>query len=276
MTMSTPAPTPYRQRLDRLTTERGALCVGIDPHPPLLARWGLDDDVHGLERFARAVVEAVGDRVAVFKPQVAFFESYGAGGLAVLERVLADIRAAGALSIADAKRGDIGSTMAGYARAWLSDASPLRADAMTLSPFLGFESLRPALDSAAATGRGVYVLARTSNPEGHGVQLAADEGGRSVSQRIIDEAQAENIRTGRDHVGLVIGATHRDLGCDPSAASGSILVPGIGAQGGTMDGVRRSFGPATARVLPSVSRDVLAAGPDPRAMAQRVADLLSA
>ena len=269
------APTPFRQRLDRLTTARGALCVGIDPHPQLLAAWGLRDDADGLERFARGLVDALGERVAVFKPQVAFFESYGAAGLAVLERVLADIRDAGALSIADAKRGDIGSTMAGYARAWLSRRSPLRADAMTLSPFLGVESLRPALDEAAATGRGVYVLARTSNPEGHGVQLSADADGRPVSQRIIDEVQAENARTGLDHVGLVIGATHRDLGCDPSAVTGSILVPGIGAQGGTMEGVRQAFGPAVARVLPSVSRDVLSAGPDPAALAGRVAQLLA-
>ena len=268
-------PTPFRQRLDRTTTERGALCVGIDPHPPLLAQWRLTDDPDGLERFARGLVEAVGDVVAVFKPQVAFFESYGSAGLAVLERVLADIRDAGALAIADAKRGDIGSTMAGYARGWLSDDSPLRADAMTVSPFLGVESLRPALDLAGATGRGVYVLARTSNPEGHGVQLSRDAEGRSVSQRIIDETQAENERTGLNHVGLVIGATHRDPGCDPGSVTGSILAPGIGAQGGTMEGVRATFGPAVARVLPSVSRDVLSAGPDAGSLRDRVARLLA-
>ncbi|HEX2857045.1 MAG TPA: orotidine-5'-phosphate decarboxylase [Propionibacteriaceae bacterium] len=268
--------TPFRQRLDRLTTARGALCVGIDPHPPLLAQWRLTDDVEGLERFARGLIEAIGDKVAVFKPQVAFFESYGAAGVAVLERVLADVRDAGALAIADAKRGDIGSTMAGYARAWLSDESPLHADAVTLSPFLGVESLRPALDLAAATGRGVYVLCRTSNPEGHALQLSSDGDGRTVSQRVIDETQAENARTGLDHVGLVIGATHADLGCDPSAVTGSILAPGIGAQGGTMAGVRAAFGPALARVLPSVSRDVLSAGPDAAALAERVERLLAA
>ena len=270
----TTTPTTFRQRLDRIVTERGALCVGIDPHPPLLAQWRLTDDADGLERFARGLVAAIGERVAVFKPQVAFFESYGSIGLAVLERVLADIRDAGALAIADAKRGDIGSTMAGYARAWLSDESPLHADAMTLSPFLGFESLRPALDLAAATGRGVYVLARTSNPEGHGVQLSTGSDGRPVSQRIIDEAQAENERTGLDHVGLVIGARHADLGCEPGAVTGSILAPGIGAQGGTMEGVRAAFGPAVARVLPSVSRDVLSAGPDAAALGERVDRLL--
>ena len=134
------------ERLQTLTAERGNLCVGIDPHPSILASWGLDDDVRGLESCARGMVESLGDVVAVFKPQSAFYEVYGSAGIAVLERVLGDIRDAGALSILDVKRGDIGSTMAGYARAYLAPDAPLRADAITVSPFLGFESLRPAID----------------------------------------------------------------------------------------------------------------------------------
>lgn len=268
--------TSYAARLAAVTAARGALCVGIDPHPALLTAWNLSDDVAGLEAFARGLVDAVGEQVAVFKPQVAFFETYGSAGLAVLERTLADIRDAGALAIADAKRGDIGSTMAGYARAWLSDESPLRADAVTLSPYLGFESLRPALDAAQASGRGVYVLARTSNPEGADLQLARDAAHRSVSQQIIDQADAENrhpraaFPDGDSYVGLVIGATHTDLGCDPTSFSGSILVPGIGAQGGTMAGVRATFGAAYSRVLPSLSREILSAGPDHAALRDRV------
>lgn len=267
--------TTYADRLAQVTAERGALCVGIDPHPPLLAQWGLTDDAAGVESFGRRLVEAVGDQVAVFKPQVAFFETYGAAGMAALERILADIRATGALVIGDAKRGDIGSTMAGYARAWLSEASPLRVDAVTLSPFLGFGSLRPALDAAAASGRGVYVLARTSNPEGHDIQLARDDQGTTVAQQLIDAAQSENSSSGLDHVGLVIGATHTNLGCDPTSFTGSLLVPGVGAQGGTIAGVRQTFGSAFARVLPSVSRDVLAQGPDARALRAAVDRLLN-
>ncbi|MBX7557647.1 orotidine-5'-phosphate decarboxylase, partial [Streptomyces sp. tea 10] len=126
-------------------TVAGPLCVGIDPHPSLLDAWGLPATANGLERFALGVLEAAAERCAAVKPQVALFEAYGSAGFAVLERVLRESRAAGLLSIADAKRGDIGSTMAAYASAWLSDDSPLAADAVTLSPYLGFESLRPAL-----------------------------------------------------------------------------------------------------------------------------------
>ena len=167
--------TTYWQRLADRTNQRGTLCVGIDPHPGLLKAWGLDVNAAGLETFARRVVEVLGERVAVFKPQSAFFEAHGSAGVAVLERVLADIAGAGALSLLDVKRGDIGSTMAAYADAYLADGSPLAADAITVSPYLGFGSLQPAFDRAHATGRGVYVLARTSNPEGHEVQLALGE-----------------------------------------------------------------------------------------------------
>ena len=265
---------PYAARLADVTSARGALCVGIDPHRGLLDSWGLTDDAAGVERFGRTVVEALGDLVAVFKPQVAFFEAHGAAGLTALQRVLADIRETGALVIGDAKRGDIGSTMEGYARAWLGEESALRCDAVTLSPYLGFESLRPALDAARSAGRGVYVLARTSNPDGAGVQLATDASGRVVAQQVIDAAIAENAATD-GYVGVVIGGTHASLGCDPQGFNGSILVPGIGAQGGTMAGVREIFGAAATRVLPSVSREVLRSGPGVdalRSAAQRLLD----
>ena len=118
------------------------------------------------------MVEALGEMVPVFKPQSAFFEAYGSAGIAVLERTLADIEAAGALSLLDVKRGDIGSTMDAYAAAYLTDGSPLAADAITLSPYLGFGSLAGAIALADEAGRGVYVLALTSNPEGPQIQHA--------------------------------------------------------------------------------------------------------
>jgi orotidine-5'-phosphate decarboxylase len=127
----------YGERLSRVVAERGPLCVGIDPHPSMLRAWGLGADVAGLEACARGMVEALGAEVAVFKPQSAFYEAHGSAGVAVLERVLADIAATGALSLLDVKRGDIGSTMDAYAQAYLSDGSPLAADAVTLSPYLG-------------------------------------------------------------------------------------------------------------------------------------------
>ncbi|MEB7448800.1 orotidine-5'-phosphate decarboxylase, partial [Arthrobacter koreensis] len=185
---------------------RGPLCAGIDPHPGLLAAWGLNDDAAGLERFSLTVLEAVGEQAAAVKPQVALFERHGSAGMAVLERLLAACTEAGVLSIADAKRGDIGSTKAAYADAWLRDGSPLAADSVTLSPYLGYESLRPALDLAAATGRGVFVLGLTSNPEGASVQHVGSD--HSVAARIVDAAAAENAgaRT-LGSTGLVIGTT---------------------------------------------------------------------
>ncbi len=267
--------TGYWQRLRAATAQRGALCVGIDPHPSLLKAWGLSVDAAGAEQLARGVVEALGDKVAVFKPQSAFFELHGSAGVAVLERVLVDIAQAGAISLLDVKRGDIGSTMDAYAEAYLADGAALAADAITVSPYLGFGSLQPAFDRAHRYHRGVYVLARTSNPEGGQVQLAlcGDHRG-SVAQEIIDAATAANHASGQNAIGLVVGGTHDQLGCDLSEFNGSILVPGIGFQGGRIEDLPALFGDAVDLALPAVSRDVIGAGPDPGALQARVAELL--
>ena len=170
--------------------------------------------------------------VALIKPQVAFFEAFGSEGFAVLERTISVLTASGTLVLADAKRGDIGSTMAAYARSWLSDDSPLRSDAVTVSPYLGFGSLEPALALAKENHRGVFVLAATSNPEGGQVQLASAADGRTVSQTIVDEAAARNVDAHRlGSVGLVVGATLPHAP-DLSRLNGPILMPGVGAQGG--------------------------------------------
>jgi len=251
-------------------SSRGPLCVGIDPHPALLKSWGLADDVAGLRRFSLTVVEAVASLAAAVKPQVALFERHGSAGMAVLEEVLAESRDQSVLTIADAKRGDIGSTMAAYADAWLRDESPLAADSVTLSPYLGFESLRPALDLAAETGRGVFVLALTSNPEGASVQHVG--GADSVARRITSAAARENERyqSGLGSVGLVVGATVgsalADLDLDLAAVRGPILAPGLGAQGATPADLRATFGDAYPLVLGTSSRDILAAGPKPRGL----------
>ena len=254
---------------------RGPLCVGIDPHPGLLADWGLNDDVAGLERFSLTVVEAVASLAAAVKPQVALYERHGSAGMAVLERTLAAASDAGVLSIADAKRGDIGSTMAAYADAWLRDGSALAADSVTLSPYLGFESLRPALELAAEYGRGVFVLALTSNPEGKSVQHVG--GSESVAKRIVEAAAVENGRYAGalGSVGLVvwgaalgalllttIGSALEDLGLDLNAVNGPLLAPGLGAQGATAADLRSTFGAAYPAVLATSSRGILAAGPD--------------
>ncbi len=266
---ASPMTTPFGVRLRAAMDDLGPLCAGLDPHRALVESWGLDYSVAGLERFAMTCVEAFGGHVAVVKPQSAFFEVFGSPGIRVLEQAMARLRAAGTLVLLDAKRGDIGSTMLAYAEAYLGKDSPFAADAVTVSPFLGYGSLRPALDLAESTGRGVFVLALTSNPEGPQVQHAVLDG-RSVAASILDGAAADNAaavaRGELGSVGVVIGATVgtavQDLGLDLVAAGTPVLAPGFGAQGGSADSIRAVFGAALPHVLASSSREVLSAGPD--------------
>ena len=200
-------------------------------------------------------------------------------------RVIAGFRDSGTLVLVDAKRGDIGSTMDAYARAFLADGAPLAGDAVTLSPYLGFGSLEPAVRLAGETGRGVFVLAATSNPEGPTVQRALlahtvpAERSRTVAQAVVDAAAERNLGLHPlGGIGVVIGATLDRLDLDISALNGPILAPGFGAQGGTVDRLRALFGPTLPGVLPSSSRDVLRHGPrvvDLRDAALRVRDALA-
>ncbi|MGX7674746.1 orotidine-5'-phosphate decarboxylase [Plantactinospora sp. DSM 117369] len=257
----------FGSRLHRAMAERGPLCVGIDPHPALLTRWGLTDDVDGVARFSETVVEALGDRVAVVKPQSAFFERFGSRGVGVLESIIRQLRGAGALVLLDVKRGDIGSTVAAYADAYLDPSSPMYVDAVTASPFLGVGSLAPMFDTARKHGGGVFVLALTSNPEGASVQRAVGADGRTVAQTIIEEIS--QLNAGAEPLGsfgLVVGATIGETGHDLSGVGGPLLAPGLGAQGGRADDLRTVFGGELSRVLPSYSREVLGAGPDPAAL----------
>lgn len=289
---------PFGARLAAAMAEHGPLCAGIDPHPGLLDAWGLTDDAAGLRTFALTVVDALGGRVAALKPQSALFERHGSKGVAVLEEVVAAAREVGTLTIVDAKRGDIGSTMAGYAQAYLADGSPLAGDALTVSPFLGAGSLTPAVELALATGRGLFVLCLTSNPEGHEVQHARTAGGESVAAQVArfaaelnaaelgavelgavdleapgsaaSESSADRGTGGLGSIGLVVGATigdaARSAGVDLAAVRGPLLAPGVGAQGAGADELAAVFGDARSQVLASSSRGVLAAGPDVAAL----------
>lgn len=256
--------TGFGARLAEARLRRGPLCLGIDPHPELLTAWGLPTTAEGLAAFCDSCIEAFAG-FAVVKPQVAFFEAYGAAGYAVLERTIAALRDTGVLVLADAKRGDIGTTMAAYAAAWAGD-SPLAADAVTASPYLGFGSLRPLLETAAAHDRGVFVVAASSNPEGATVQQARfDE--RTVAQLIVDQAAVINKTASQSSnpgepgsVGVVVGATTLKPP-DLSAFGGPVLVPGIGAQGGRPEQLAGLGGAAPGQLLPAVSREVLRAGP---------------
>lgn len=279
-----PAAAPFGARLHAAMRERGALCAGIDPHRALVESWGLTYDIAGLERFALTCVEAFAGRVAAVKPQSAFFEVFGSRGIAVLERVLIELREAGTLTILDAKRGDIGSTMTAYAHAYLADDAVAPPDALTVSPYLGYESLRPAVDLATRTGRGLFVLALTSNPEGAQVQHARRDG-ESVAASIVRGAAGDNAparaRGELGSIGLVVGATVgaavTDLGLDLVAAATPVLAPGFGAQGGTVASLGATFGAARGQVLAASSREVLSAGPEPSrlaAQALRIAESL--
>lgn len=265
----------FGRRLADAVSARGPLCPGIDPHTELLRAWDLPVDADGLARFCGICVTAFAE-FAVVKPQVAFFEAFGAKGYAVLERTIAALRSAGVLVLADAKRGDIGSTMAAYADAWAGD-SPLAADAVTASPYLGFGSLQPLLDTARAHDRGVFVLAATSNAEGASVQRA-DAGGRTVAQAMVDAAATLNGESSEPGaVGVVVGATVSNPP-DLSVLGGPVLVPGVGAQGGRPETLGGFGGAQRGQLLPAVSRDILRAGPNVaelRAAAERFRDAVA-
>ena len=266
----------FGDRLAKAMAERGPLCVGIDPHPNLLEQWGLEDSAAGLAAFTEAVYEGCAPFAATLKPQVALFERHGSAGLAVLEALFARAAADGVLIVADAKRGDIGSTMKAYADAWLGSSSPLGTASVTLSPYLGFESLRPALDLADENDRGTFVLALTSNPEGKSVQhVGASESEGAVAKRISAAATAENASRQWEQMGpcgLVVGATVGqalvDLGIDLSVFNGPILSPGYGAQGASAADLYRVFAGVESQVLVNSSRGVLAAGPSVEGLAQ--------
>ena len=250
----------------------GPACVGIDPHAALLDDWDLPDSVEGLEQFAATCVEAFAGHVAFVKPQSAFFERFGAAGVAVLERTVQDIRHTGTLVLLDVKRGDIGSTAAAYAEAYLDEDSPMCADAVTVSPFLGFGSLEPFFAAAEENDGGVFVLALTSNPEGPEVQ-SASSGGVTVAGRVLARLKALNEdRTPMGPFGAVVGATIGSTEEDLEI-NGPLLAPGLGAQGGTVDDVARLFGPVARNVLPSTSRGVLSAGPDVAALRDSAAQV---
>ncbi|GEP34042.1 orotidine 5'-phosphate decarboxylase [Nocardioides szechwanensis] len=263
----------FGARVHAALAARGPFCVGIDPHSGLLHDWGLADDVAGLERFALTVVEAVAPVCSVVKPQSAFYERFGSRGVAVLERVIAESRAAGALVLLDVKRGDIGSTSQAYADAYLDPSSPLASDAITASPYLGFGSLDPMFDTARKHDAGVFVLALTSNKEGPEVQGARVEGG--ADGQSVGGLMIEHLRRLNDGAqplgsfGAVVGATIGDTDVDLDF-NGPVLAPGYGAQGGTIADIRRIFGSASGHVIASSSREVLRLGPDVAAMRDAV------
>jgi len=267
-------PVPFGARLADALVRRGRLCVGVDPHPFLLDRWGLADDAAGVREFGLRTVDAVAGRAGIVKPQVAFFERHGSAGYAALEQVLAAARAAGLLVIADAKRGDIGTSVEAYGRAWLTPGSPLESDAVTVAAYTGVGSLDPVVALARDHGKGLFVLAATSNPEAAGLQravlddgAAGRRGGASVAAGIVADvrAAADASDAAVADLGVVIGATVRlaDYGLAPhDLGELPVLAPGFGHQGAGLADIDALFGSAAPRVIAAASRSILFAGPD--------------
>lgn len=268
--------TSFGERVRAAMAAHGQLCVGIDPHVSLLEEWGLDASAAGVREFGLRVVEAAAGRVGVVKPQVSFFEPYGAAGFAALEDVMASARAAGLIVIADAKRGDIGSTMDAYAAAWLTPGAPLEADALTANPFLGVGTLSGTFDLAERHGKGVFVLAATSNADAATSQRALLPSGETVSAAIVREVSERNARTAPAgewaSLGFVVGGTvdWTDAGLQPFAPIAPILGPGFGHQGAQPADLRARYTQLASAVIASESRSILAAGPD--RLAARITD----
>ena len=218
------------------------------------------------EEFCLRVIDVVAELVPAVKPQAAFFEECGPAGVAALARVMQYARRHELIVICDAKRGDIGSTAEAYARAYLAgedpQAAPFAADALTVNPYLGEDTLRPFVDLAVHRGAGLYVLVRTSNP-GAGRFQDLTEAGEKLFERVAATVQSLNQShldtAGYGPVGAVVGATYPDELRDLRRLMPSVplLVPGYGAQGGTSADTAAAFDAAGLGGLVNSSRGVI-------------------
>jgi orotidine-5'-phosphate decarboxylase len=257
----------FADRLAGVFAGQGRLCVGIDPHSWLLSEWSLSDTADGAREFGLRVVDAAVGLAGIVKPQVAFFERFGSRGFDALEQVIRSARERGILVIADAKRGDVGSSVDAYGETWLGEGSPLESDAVTLNPFQGVGALSGPFELADRNGKGVFVLAATSNPEGIAGQKAKLASGASLARSILDGVTTWNAAhaTGPlGNVGVVLGATLDlagfELGGVPAPAP-PVLAPGFGHQGASVSELKTIFGDLADGVIVSESRALLAAGP---------------
>lgn len=260
-----PSSRPFADRALETMNEYGPLVFGLDPFGDLLVDWDLGDTPDGLDRFVDIVVEACVGTVGVVKPQSAFYERHGWRGVRSLTRLVESCRGSGLLVLLDAKRGDVGSTNEAYADAYLGPGAPIQVDAITITPYLGFESMRPVLDRAVATNSSVFVVTRSTNPEGRSIQGAVHPDGRTTEQQIVSDIARENRRTAPGAIGpigSVFGPTHGPPAFDIRAMNGLFLVPGVGAQGATAQAVASCFASCPERVLASASRSLLRNGPD--------------
>ncbi|MFN4225982.1 MAG: orotidine-5'-phosphate decarboxylase [Hyphomonas sp.] len=229
--------TDFAARLTQGVRRFGPLCVGIDPHPGQVPGLFGGDTARGLEAWGRALVDVAAGKVAVVKPQSGFFERHGPHGMAALAAIVRAAREAGLLVIMDAKRGDIGSTAEGYADAFLTEGAPFESDAITLNPYMGLDTLEPFAVRAEASGKGIVVLVRTSNPGAADFQ-ALETGGKPLYVRVAESLRPLTDRLmspcGWSNLMMVVGATAPEEArrVRTAAPKALFLVPGYGAQGG--------------------------------------------
>ena len=262
----------FSQLLSEAVRKKGnPVLVGLDPRwesLPMSCRaetWGLTSPAHApahvvadsFERFCNAIIDIVAPLVPAVKPQAAFFEQYGATGMTAMQNVIRYARQKGLIVIFDGKRNDIGSTAEAYAAGILGAESAWGADALTVSPYLGDDSIEPFVKTATQRNAGIYVLVKTSNAGGKMLQ-DLDVDGKPIYRRVAEYVEQLAQQTGGS-VGAVVGATWADQLAElrqvmPSAP---FLVPGYGAQGGTVKDVAKAFNPDGSGALVNNSRGII-------------------
>ena len=268
--------TSFANRLSARIERYGPLCIGIDPSAQLLSSCGLPNSADGALDFGRRVIDSVDAELPIIKPQAAYFERFGSAGWRALEQLSAHAHQAGLMVLFDGKRGDIDATADAYGEAYFGQHSLLPADAITVHAYLGYAALSGLVKLARDANAGVFVVVRSSNPEGQSLQHAHVEQGRSVAGDLAAQITADNLRHGSDMgaVGAVVGATCEDAAQSVAAMPQSfILAPGVGAQGATLADVARRMPTAKGRVLPSVSRAILAGGTGSAQLRRTIIDM---
>jgi orotidine-5'-phosphate decarboxylase len=261
--------TDFVTRLNQKIRQHSPLCVGIDPSASLLKSCGLPDSAEGALEFGKRVLAAADYQVSVIKPQSAFFERFGSDGFKAMEELSELARRKEVLVLLDGKRGDIDTTGAAYAESYFGAHAKLRVDAVTTHAYLGLGALQSFFDLANQAQAGVFVVVRSSNPEGRELQTARTSSGETVALAMSRQITELNQRyagskaghDGLGPIGAVVGATCDDADLTINALPNSfILAPGVGAQGATMQDVLTRMPAARGRVLPNVSRAILANG----------------
>ncbi|MGI8753266.1 MAG: orotidine-5'-phosphate decarboxylase [Acidimicrobiales bacterium] len=255
----------FAARFAAVRSGLGPLVWGLDPSEKVLESWGVGDTAEGLDRFVDIVLEAAAGTVGLVKPQSAFYERHGWRGVRTLQRLVADARSAGMLTVLDVKRGDVGTTNDAYAEAFLGADAPLEADAITVHPYLGLAAMGGFVTRAHEAGACLLVVTRSSNPEGRSIQGARDEFGRSVEEALLGDIGALNAALAPGEIGpigAVVGPTHIEPTLDLVGMQGLFLAPGVGAQGAAGSDVAQVFAACPDRVMPSASRTLLSGGPD--------------